>query len=333
MNKCLKLTMTAVAVVLMCGFVNRAAAAEGDLVVARINYIVQNEFKLGFENTSDYDNLGYQLSRFASSNSHERKIWVGAMYTPTMGWAEMALPSLNASNPTYLYAPTVMSDTGWPNIIEVRFTPHTLGGISTRFVYFRVKADSSIVMWGGDGTGGDDAFGEGSAWSPPATASLGGAGAMSICCGSGHIYFGASVTGSTGSSGDGGGGGTDLSGVDTALAAIEAKLDNLPAGPAGPQGDAGPTGAAGADGAAGPAGADAPCVECDEISDAAFALACKLLTLHQPTTVEEFRECVGTIATVSIVGSGNNICAPHDATDACAQNIDGQVQAIFDDKF
>ena len=333
MNKCLKLTMTAVAVVLMCGFVNRAAAAEGDLVVARINYIVQNEFKLGFENTSDYDNLGYQLSRFASSNTHERKIWVGAMYTPTMGWAEMALPSLNASNPTYRQVVTEMTDTGYPNIIEVRFTPHPLGGVSSRFVYFRVKADSSIIMWGGDGTGGDDPFGEGSAWSPPATASLGGSGAMSMCCGSGHIYFGAGLVGQAGSSGDSGGGGVDLSPVNTALAAIEAKLDNLPAGPAGPQGDAGPTGAAGADGAAGAAGADAPCVECDEISDAAFALACKLLTLHQPTTVEEFRECVGTIATVSIVGSGNNICAPHDATDACAQNIDGQVQAIFDDKF
>ena len=336
MNKCLKLTMTAVAVVLMGGFANRAAAAEGDLVVARINYIVQNEFKLGFENTTDYNDVGYQMSRFASTATHERKIWVGAIYTPTMGWAEMALPSLNASNPTYLFAPTVMSDTGYPNIIEVRFTPHNLSGISTRFVYFRVKADSSIIMWGGDGTGGDDAFGEGSSWAPPATASLGGAGAMSICCGSGHIYFGAGISSSAGSSGDSGGGGVDLGPVNTALAAIEAKLDNLPAGPAGPQGDAGPTGATGAAGAAGDAGAagaDAPCVNCDEIADAAFALACKLLTLHQPTTLEEFRDCVGTIATVSIVGSGNNICAPNDATGACAQDIDSQVQAIFDDKF
>ena len=65
MRKSLKITMTALAVALTCGFVNRAAAAEGDLVVVNINYIVQNEFKLGFENTSDYDKIGYAFSGFA----------------------------------------------------------------------------------------------------------------------------------------------------------------------------------------------------------------------------------------------------------------------------
>jgi len=129
--------------------------------------------------------------------------------------------------------------------------------------------------------------------------------------------------------------GTDLTPVTDVLSAIETKLDNLPAGPAGPQGDAG---AQGAQGKIGPAGADgtagsnAPCVECSDIADAAFALACKLLTLHQPTTLEEFRESVTTISNVSIVGSGNNICAPNDADGACATDIDSQVQGIFDGK-
>ena len=272
------------------------------------------------------------MVKFATDGTFDQKIWVGAIYTPTMGWAEMALPSLNATNPTYYAVPVTMSDTGFPNMIEVRFTSHPLGGINTRFVYFRVKADGSILMWGGDGTGGDDTFNEGSAWTPPATATIGGSGAMSMCCGSGHIYFGAGIMSSVASGDSGGGGDVDLGPVNTALAAIEAKLDNLPAGPAGPQGEQGPAGNDGATGAAGAAGAAAPCVECAEIADAAFALACKLLTLHQSTTLEEFRESVTTISNVSIVGSGNNICAPNDADGACAANIDSQVQGIFDEK-
>ncbi len=126
--------------------------------------------------------------------------------------------------------------------------------------------------------------------------------------------------------------GTDLTPVTNGISAIEAKLDNLPSGPAGPQGDAGSQGVQGKVGPAGANGTDAPCVECSDIADAAFALACKLLTLHQPTTLAEFRESVTTISNVSIVGSGNNICAPHDAAGACAANIDSQVQGIFDEK-
>jgi hypothetical protein len=330
MRKSLKITMTALAVALTCGFVNEAKAAEGDLVVVNINYIVQNEFKLGFENTSDYDKIGYKFSGFASSNSHEQKIWVGAIYTPKSGWAEMALPSLNASNPTYRQVVTEMTDTGFPNIIEVRFTPHPLGGVASRFVYFRVKADSSIIMWGGDGTGGDDPYGEGSAWAPPATASLGGSGAMSMCCGTGHIYFGAGLVGSAGSSSDSGGG-TDLSGVDAALAAIEAKLDSLPAGPQGPAGDAGPTGDAGADGATGADGANAPCVDCVDVQDAVEELACALAPALQLTNVDDLLASVQSLAVNALLGA--DVC-PNGAGEeaACLATIIDGVQALWDSK-
>ena len=346
MNKCLKLTMTAVAVVLMGGFVNEAKAgswSEGDLAVMNLSYFARTGFNISEAAAGQdkaYVGLTYQGINFANPGANVARVWVGAVYTPAMGWAEMVMPVPKLDQPTYLQIPVVVSNSGFPSMIEVRFTTgNPLQGLMTRLVYFRVYTDTDnelqIKMWGGDVPGGD-AFNESNAYAPPSSATKDSGDFIAICCGSADLFFGANLNLGAKKVADAGGGGVDLAPVNTALAAIEAKLDNLPAGPAGPQGDAGPTGAAGAAGAAGDAGAagaDAPCVECDEIADAAFALACKLLTLHQPTSLDEFRDCVGTIADVSIVGSGNNICAPLDATDACAQDIDSQVQAIFDDKF
>jgi len=343
MRKSLKITMTALAVALTCGFVNEAKAgtwAEGDLALVNLSYFARTGFNIS-EATAGQDKayvgLTYQGVNFANPGANVGRVWVGAVYTPAMGWAEMVMPAPKLDASTVLAIPVVVSSSGFPNMIEVRFTTgNPLQGLNTRLIYFRAYTDSDnelqIKMWGGDVPGGD-AFNEDNAFSPPTAATKDSGPLISICCGSGDLFFGANLNLGQKKVADAGGGGVDLSPVITALEAIEVKLDILPAGPAGPQGDAGPTGAAGAAGDAGAAGADAPCVECDDIADAAFALACKLLTLHQPTTLDEFRDCVGTIADVSIVGSGNNICAPLDATDACAQDIDASVQAIFDDKF
>ncbi len=127
--------------------------------------------------------------------------------------------------------------------------------------------------------------------------------------------------------------------LNTSLAAVEAKLDNLPAGPQGPQGKAGANGDNGSDGGQGPQGkigadgADAPCVDCQTISDAAFNLACIQLAASPATTVSDFQSSVEAIATVSIVGSGGNICEPIPGGAAtCMDYINDQAQAIYDSK-
>ncbi len=130
--------------------------------------------------------------------------------------------------------------------------------------------------------------------------------------------------------------------LNSNLAAVEAKLDNLPSGPQGPQGTAGADGANGSDGSQGPQGkvgangadgADAPCVDCQTISDAAFDLACIQLEASPATTVSDFQSSVDAIATVSIVGSGNNICEPIPGGAAtCMDYINDQAQAIYDSK-
>ena len=126
------------------------------------------------------------------------------------------------------------------------------------------------------------------------------------------------------------------------LAAVEAKLDNLPAGPQGPQGTAGADGTNGSDGPQGPQGkvgadgadgADAPCIDCQAISDAAFNLACIQLAANPATTVSDFQSSVDALATVSIVGSGDNICEPIPGGAAtCMDYINDQAQAIYDSK-
>ena len=135
---------------------------------------------------------------------------------------------------------------------------------------------------------------------------------------------------------------TQFNSVNSSLAAVEAKLDNLPAGPQGPQGTAGADGTNGSDGPQGPQGkvgadgadgADAPCVDCQAISDAAFDLACIQLAASPATTVSDFQSSVDAIATVSIVGSGDNICEPIPGGAAtCMDYINDQAQAIYDSK-
>ncbi len=126
--------------------------------------------------------------------------------------------------------------------------------------------------------------------------------------------------------------------VIAALNELQAAIDNIeltpgPEGPAGDQGPQGKVGADGSDGAAGSDGADAPCVDCQAISDAAFDLACIQLAASPATTVSDFQSSVDAIATVSVVGSGGNICEPIPGGAAtCMDYINDQAQAIYDSK-
>ena len=124
-------------------------------------------------------------------------------------------------------------------------------------------------------------------------------------------------------------------------AALEAKLDNLPAGPQGPAGADGATGAdgtagaagdAGAAGAQGPqgkagadgaAGAAAACTPCADVTDAAVALACKLVGTNPPTNVPELQEFAQTIVDTLLIST--NICDP-DNCDVAA-GIDAAIAA------
>ncbi|HCN10029.1 MAG TPA: hypothetical protein DIT01_19050 [Lentisphaeria bacterium] len=135
-----------------------------------------------------------------------------------------------------------------------------------------------------------------------------------------------------------------ITALNAAIADLEAQIANVeltpgPAGDQGAQGKAGADGANGSDGSQGPQGkggadgADAPCVDCQTISDAAFDLACIQLAASPATTVSDFQSSVNAIATVSVVGSGGNICEPFPGDAAtCMDYINDQAQAIYDSK-
>mgnify|MGYP001987966756 CR=1 FL=1 len=98
----------------------------------------------------------------------------------------------------------------------------------------------------------------------------------------------------------------------------------LTPGPAGADGDQGPQGKAGNDGAAGAAGdagaqgpqgkvgadgaagAAAPCTPCADVTDAAVALACKLVGTNTPTNISELQEFAQTIVDNLLISA--NIC-------------------------
>ena len=86
-------------------------------------------------------------------------------------------------------------------------------------------------------------------------------------------------------------------------------------GDTGATGDAGATGDTGATGAQGPqgktgndgdAGAAAPCTPCADVTDAAVALACKLVGTNPPTSVSELQEFAQTIVDTLLISA--NIC-------------------------
>jgi len=341
MRKSLKITMTALAVALTCGFVNEAKAgtwAEGDLALVNLSYFARTGFNIS-EATAGQDKayvgLTYQGVNFANPGANVGRVWVGAVYTPAMGWAEMVMPAPKLDAPTVLPIPVVASSSGFPNMIEVRFTTgNPLQGLNTRLIFFRVYADSAgelvTKMWGGDVPGGT-AFNEDNAFAPPGSATKDSGPFISICCGNGDLFFGANINLGAKQVADTGGGGTDLSGVDAALAAIEAKLDSLPAGPQGPAGDAGPTGNAGADGATGADGANAPCVDCADVQDAVEELACALAPALQLTNVDDLLASVQSLAVNALLGA--DVC-PNGAGEeaACLATIIDGVQALWDSK-
>ncbi len=118
----------------------------------------------------------------------------------------------------------------------------------------------------------------------------------------------------------------------------------------GGQGDQGPQGKAGADGAAGtagtagdqgaqgdqgkqgPAGDPAPCVQCQDVIDAAFDMACQMFVLQSPSSVDQFQAVADAAAAIAIVNA--NVCPDsHSGFAGCAEMLTDQVQAVYDDKF
>jgi hypothetical protein len=98
-------------------------------------------------------------------------------------------------------------------------------------------------------------------------------------------------------------------------------------GPQGKVGPAGSDGGQGAQGKVGPQGDPAPCVDCQDVANAAFDLACKLVTNNPATSIGEFTDCVDAAVSIAIVNA--NVCG---GTQACQDDIAGQIQAIFDAK-
>ena len=90
---------------------------------------------------------------------------------------------------------------------------------------------------------------------------------------------------------------------------------------------AGPTGATGGQGIQGklgPAGADAPCTPCDDVANAAVDLACKIIGLNPPTSVQELQVCAQTIVDTMLISA--NICEPScDVGAAIAAAIDAKL--------
>jgi len=92
------------------------------------------------------------------------------------------------------------------------------------------------------------------------------------------------------------------------------------AGAAGADGAAGAAGAAGADGAA---GAAAPCTPCAAVTDAAVALACKILGENPPASVSELQATSQVIVDTLLISA--NICE-----DDC--DVSAGIQAAIDAK-
>ncbi len=136
---------------------------------------------------------------------------------------------------------------------------------------------------------------------------------------------------------------------DDSIAGLQSQVDSLElaAGPQGAQGKVGADGAAGATGAAGaagaagaqgdqgkqgPAGDPAPCVQCQDVIDASFDLACQLFALVPPKTVDQFQDVADAAVAIAIVNA--NVCPDsHSGFAGCAEMVADQVQAVYDDKF
>ncbi len=97
-------------------------------------------------------------------------------------------------------------------------------------------------------------------------------------------------------------------------------------------GAAGAAGAQGDQGKQGPAGDPAPCVQCQDVIDASFDLACQLFALVPPKTVDQFQDVADAAVAIAIVNA--NVCPDsHSGFAGCAEMVADQVQAVYDDKF
>ncbi len=345
-----KLTILGIAAMLLCAFGAEVLAADSK---ASATVKLEMQFTGSAQWSPSADPLGDgDLS--GRGDTHDVGARPIGVYNELMGWID-APAHRSSSGVSTMLVQCEIGGTGFANAIVIHQIETVRGGTFRAreiVAYFRVypagehgEGSTHVrywLSWDGNMSGWHDVVN-----ADPITYSgdgtyngiVGGSGK------NGNFSLNATIIAerTADEAGGGGGGSVDLTPVLNGQAAIEAKLDNLPAGPQGPAGAAGASGAAGTDGTdgsqgaqgkVGPSGANAPCASCADIANAAFDLACKLLTMNQPTSLQEFRDCVDAIAAVSIVGSANNICTPYpDDASSCEGYIESQVQGIFDANF
>ncbi len=302
MNKCLKLTMTAVTVALMCvSFAPQAQAYnEGDVALFQFSYLPQNP-----------DNTLRTLSgNYQNSSSVKEEIWPASVYNEAFGQHELNVAQFLGTYPTFepasFWIPITISDTGFPNMVTWVKDQNYQNGARTAVSFFRVGTDGTVQMWRANGPHGTAPYGDiqgvadlvtvtacAAAYNGTQINALG----VVLNVGGCLVVGGDPATTQPGLAAGGGGGGADLSGLEAGQAAIEAKLDNLPAGPQGPAGDAGPTG---------DAGADAACTPCADVTDAAVALACEILGENPPTSVSALQATSQVVVDTLLIST--NIC-------------------------
>jgi hypothetical protein len=122
--------------------------------------------------------------------------------------------------------------------------------------------------------------------------------------------------------------------MDYMLGNLQTQIDDieLTPGPQGPQGKAGAAGTQGDQGKLGPAGDPAPCVQCQDVIDASFDMACQMFVLQSPPSVAQFQAVVDAAVAIAIVNA--NVCPDsYSGFTGCAEMLTDQVQAVYDDKF
>ena len=96
------------------------------------------------------------------------------------------------------------------------------------------------------------------------------------------------------------------------------------AGAAGADGSTGADGAQGPQGKQGPQGDSAPCVNCADVADAAVDLACKIMGVSPPSSVQDLEDCAQVIVDNLLISA--NIC------DSAGCDIGAGIQAALDAK-